>query len=338
MHITGIKQHIKGARNSANPSVKGRQTAPRFISMEKSTDKPNNGNGSTAPAVLQAEKDSPASAVEGAAEMSGAEPLTENAADMKKLEFTEECIKDMERPSGAEQDSPDAFKPEISERDCPNSMPLVMLTNKNSPEVCSFEMNNQCSTTTSLDMDCLVCFNKYNIYRVPKLLACQHAFCAVCLKLILRKEESTWIITCPLCRKATFVSGGLIRTLQNKEDIMELLENPDSSAEVHISATGLDSNSWTQSSRDALYRDENVPADNRLAIQRLVLLLLLVVILTILILPFIYSGLIKWVICLMLALGLVMSMVLCCTPKFYWRCNRDSLTSCHKETHITAIA
>ncbi|XP_009461710.1 PREDICTED: RING finger protein 186 [Nipponia nippon] len=187
-------------------------------------------------------------------------------------------------------------------------------------------------------MDCLVCFNKYSIYRVPKLLDCQHAFCAVCLKLILRKEERSWIITCPLCRKATFVAGGLVRTLQNKEDIMEHLENPNSNPEVHVSAVGLDSNSWTQASQDTLHGDENVPADNRLAIQRLALLLLLVVILTILILPFIYPGLIKWVICLLLSLGLVMSMVLCCTPKFSWRCNRDSLTSCHKETHITAIA
>ncbi|XP_074017906.1 E3 ubiquitin-protein ligase RNF186 [Numenius arquata] len=306
--------------------------------MEKSTDKVNNGQGSTAPAVPQAEKDHPAPAAEGAAEISRAGALTENAADIKTLEFTEECIKDMERPSGAEHDSPDAFKPAILEQDCPNSEPLVMLTNKNSPEGFGLETNHQCSSATSLDMDCLVCFNKYNIYRVPKLLDCQHAFCAVCLKLILRKEENTWIITCPLCRKATFVSGGLIRTLQNKEDIMEHLENPDLNLEVHISAVGLDSNSWTLSSQDALYREEDVPADNRLAVQRLVLLLLLVVILTILILPFIYSGLIKWVICLMLGLGLVMSMVLCCTPKFYWRCNRDSLTSCHKETHIAAIA
>ncbi|XP_049672286.1 E3 ubiquitin-protein ligase RNF186 [Accipiter gentilis] len=338
MHTTAIKQHIKGARNSAKPSAKGRQTAPRFISMEKSTDKLNHENGSTAPGVPQAEKDSPAPTAEGAAEMSRAGPLTENTADVKRLGFTEEHIKEIERPSGTEQGSPDAFKPSISERDCPNSKPLIMLMNTNSPEVHSFEVNHQCSTTTSIDMDCLVCFNKYNIYRVPKLLDCQHAFCAVCLKLILRKEESTWIITCPLCRKATSVSGGLIRTLQNKEDIMEHLENPDSNPEVHVSAIGLDSNSWTQTSQDALYRDENIPADNRLAIQRLVLLLLLVVILTIVILPFIYSGLIKWVICLLLTLGLVMSIVLCCTPKFYWRCNRDSLTSSHKETHITAIA
>ncbi|KAM7083808.1 E3 ubiquitin-protein ligase RNF186 [Ciconia maguari] len=338
MHTTGIKRHIKGARNSANPSDKGRPTALRSTSMEKSTDELNHENGSTAPGVPQAEKDSPVPTVEGAAEMSRAGPLTENTADVKRLGCTEERIKEMERPSGTERDSPNAFKPAILQRDCPNSKPLVTLTSSNSPEVCSFEMNHQCSTTTSVDMDCLVCFNKYNIYRVPKLLDCQHAFCAVCLKLILRKEESAWIITCPLCRKVTSVSGGLIRTLQNKGDIMEHLENSDSNPEVHVSAIGLDSNSWTQTSHDALHRDENAPADNRLAIQRLVLLLLLVVILTILILPFIYSSLIKWVICLMLTLGLVMSMVLCCTPKFYWRCNRDSLTSCHKETHITAIA
>ncbi|XP_010156758.1 PREDICTED: RING finger protein 186, partial [Eurypyga helias] len=143
-------------------------------------------------------------------------------------------------------------------------------------------------------MDCLICFNKYSIYRVPKLLDCQHAFCAVCLKLILSKDGSTWIITCPLCRKATSVPGGLIRTLQNKGDIMEHLENPDSNPEVHVSVPGLDSNSWAQTSPDALNGEENVPADNRLAIQRLVLFLLLVVILTILILPFIYSSLIKW--------------------------------------------
>lgn len=337
MHTRGIKQLIKGARNSGNPSAKGRQTALRFISMEKSTDKLDE-NGSTALGAAQAEKDSPAPAAEHAAEMSRAEAPAENATDVKTLELTAEHSKEMERPSGTEQDSPDSIKTAILEGDCANPKPLVMLTNSNSPEECSVDMNQQCPTTTTIDTDCLICFNKYNIYRVPKLLDCQHAFCAVCLKLILRKEENTWIITCPLCRKATSVSGGLIRTLQNKEDIMEHLENPDSNAEVHVSAIGLDSNSWTHCSQDTLYRAENIPADNRLAIQRLVLLLLLVVILTILILPFIYSGLIKWVICLMLTLGLVLSMVLCCTPKFYWWCKRDLLASSQKETHIAAIA
>ncbi|XP_009867257.1 PREDICTED: RING finger protein 186 [Apaloderma vittatum] len=303
--------------------------------MEKSSDELNPENRATAPG---AGKDGPAPPAEDAAEMSRAGPPRENAADAERLELAEELTKEMESPSGAERDSPDASKLTVSEGDCPNSVPLVTLTTSDPPDACSFEMNHPCPATVTVDLDCLVCFNKYNIYRVPKLLDCQHAFCAVCLKLILRKEETTWIITCPLCRKATPVSGGLIRTLRNKEDVMEHLENPDSHPEVHISAAGLDSSSWTPTHQEALYREENVPADNRLAVQRLVLLLLLVVILTILILPFMYSGLIKWVICLVLTLGLLMSMVLCCTPKFYWRCNRDSLTSCHKQTHIVAIA
>ncbi|NXA41844.1 RN186 protein, partial [Eudromia elegans] len=224
-----------------------------------------------------------------------------------------------------------------SERGCPHSEPLTTVANSSiSPGVFSSEMH---SPEASLpDMDCLVCFNRYNIYRVPKLLACQHAFCAVCLKLILRKEDKTWIITCPLCRRETVVLGGLIRTLHNKDNIMELLEKPDLTLETYISPAGLDSKSWTQTSQDTLPQEQNTPADNRLAIQRLVLLLLLLVILTILILPFLYSGLIKWVICLMLTLGVVMSLVLCCNPKLYCSCSRNSLTFCHKQTNISAIA
>ncbi|XP_009081216.1 PREDICTED: RING finger protein 186 [Acanthisitta chloris] len=187
-------------------------------------------------------------------------------------------------------------------------------------------------------MECLICFNKYDIYRVPKLLDCQHAFCAVCLKLILRKTENTWTITCPLCRKPTFVSGGLIRTLQNKEDILEHLEHLDLNPEPNVFVLGLDSSSWVQSSQDTLSTEENAAAGHSLAVQRLVLLLLLLVILALLILPFMYSGRVKWVICLLLSLGLVMSMVLCCAPKFHWRCRRDSATSCDKETHVVTIA
>lgn len=338
MHTTGIKEHIKGDRNLGNPSAKGRQTALRLISMEKSTDKLSSENEWTASGVPQAEKVSPAPTA-GAAGMSGAGPHAEIAPDVERLAFTEGHSKELESSPGTELDSPDALKAAFSEGDGLNAASLAMVTNPSSPEVRSSERNDQTSPTSSLaDMDCLVCFNKYNIYRVPKLLGCQHAFCAVCLKLILRKEENTWVISCPLCRKNTFVSGGLIRTLPNKEEIMDLLEHPDSCPEVHVSGIGLDSSSWAQSSQDVLNRDQTIPADNRLAVQRLVLLLLLLVILTILILPFIYSGMIKWVICIMLTLGLVMSMVLCCTPKFYWSCNGSSLRSCHKETHIAAIA
>ncbi|XP_009680915.1 E3 ubiquitin-protein ligase RNF186 [Struthio camelus] len=305
--------------------------------MEKSTGKLNSENESTTPGVPQLEKGSPEPATECTSGTSTAGPLIENAADVKKLGFTEERAKETERLPGTELDSPDGFKPAASERDCLNSKPPTMVMNFSiSSEVLSSET---CSPKTSIaDMDCLVCFNRYNIYRVPKLLDCQHAFCAVCLKLILRKDDRTWIITCPLCRKETAVLGGLIRTLHDKDDIMDHLENPNLTPEIHISPTGLDSNSWTQTSQDALYGEQNIPADNRLAIQRLALLLLLVVILTILILPFLYFGLIKWVICLMLTLGVIMSLVLCCNPKFYFSCNGNSLTSCHKETNIPATA
>uniref|UniRef100_A0A8B9PWR9 RING-type domain-containing protein n=1 Tax=Apteryx owenii TaxID=8824 RepID=A0A8B9PWR9_APTOW len=337
MHTTGIKQHIKGARNSASHSAKGRQTALRLISMEKSTDKLNSENESTTPGVPQLEKGSPEPAAECTSGTSTVGALIENAADVKRLGFTEEQAKEMERLPGTELDTPDGFIPAASERDCPNSKPPTTVTNFSiSAEVFSSEMHSP--KTFIADMDCLVCFNRYNIYRVPKLLDCQHAFCAVCLKLILRKDDKTWKITCPLCRKETVVLGGLIRTLHDKDDIVDYLENPDLTPEMHISPTQLDSNSWTQTSQDTSHREQNIPAGNRLAIQRLVLLLLLVVILTILILPFLYSGLIKWVICLMLTLGVIMSLMLCCNPRFYCSCNGNSLTSCHKETNIAAIA
>lgn len=301
--------------------------------MEKSTDKPNKENRSSAPGVVQAEADSPVPVAGGAAEMSGAGSVTQNSKHEKRVEFTEE----MERPSGTESDCPAAFKPAVLEQDSPNPGPLAVLTNTSSPEMSTSELNQQCSDTAILDMDCMICFNKYSICRVPKLLDCQHAFCAVCLKLILRKEEKTWTITCPLCRKATFVSGGLIRTLQNKEDILERLENLDPNPEVYVCAMGLDSNSWTQSSQDILNTEENSPAHTSLVVQRLVLLLLLGVILAILILPFMYSGRVKWVICLLLTLGLLMSMMLCCTPKFHCKC-KDSTTSCDKEIHVVTVA
>ncbi|XP_030144946.4 E3 ubiquitin-protein ligase RNF186 [Taeniopygia guttata] len=306
--------------------------------MVKSTDKPNKENSSSAPGVLQAEADRAAPVAGGAAEMSGAGSVTQNSEREKRVGFTEECTEEMERPSGTERDSPAAFKPAVLEQDSPNSRPLAALMDTNSPEMSTLELNHQCSDTATLDMDCMICFNKYSIYRVPKLLDCQHTFCAVCLKLILRKEENNWTITCPLCRKPTLVSGGLIRTLQNKEDILERLENLDSNPEVYICAMGLDGNSWTRSSQDILNTEENSPAHSSQAVQRLLLLLLLGVILAMLILPFMYSGRVKWVICLLLTLGLLMSVVLCCTPKLHYRCKKDSPASCDKEIHVVTVA
>ena len=63
---------------------------------------------------------------------------------------------------------------------------------------------------TEGDLECLVCREPYSGIRPPKLLGCQHAFCAVCLKLLLCVQGDAWSIPCPLCRKVTTVPGGLV--------------------------------------------------------------------------------------------------------------------------------
>nr|XP_056721456.1 E3 ubiquitin-protein ligase RNF186 [Euleptes europaea] len=183
------------------------------------------------------------------------------------------------------------------------------------------------------DMDCLICFNRYSASRLPKLLACQHAFCAVCLKLILRNEDHTWIIACPLCRKSTVVFGGLICSLRDKEDILGRLESPDPEAEVPCPPrpTGTSPANRRSSSGD------QEPRSNRASAKRLVLLLLLVALLIALILPFMYTGLLKWALCSVTVLGLIMSGVLCCNPS--WSCSDLSMPPWRKkEGHAASVA
>uniref|UniRef100_A0A8C8S8C5 Ring finger protein 186 n=1 Tax=Pelusios castaneus TaxID=367368 RepID=A0A8C8S8C5_9SAUR len=202
------------------------------------------------------------------------------------------------------------------------------------------ETNDQHTSKASIsDMDCLICFNKYNICRMPKLLACQHAFCEVCLKLILHNEDNTWMITCPLCRKATVVFGGLIRTLRDKEDIGGCLENPCPDIEICLSPEGLKGPDGCQSSHAIIYENQDILNSNQTAVRRLVLLLLLVVILIIVVLPFVFTGMIKWVLCFLLTLGMIMSLVLCCNPNFGCSSFGISLSLFHKkESHIASIA
>ncbi|XP_025042918.2 E3 ubiquitin-protein ligase RNF186 [Pelodiscus sinensis] len=273
--------------------------------------------------------------------------LGPSAADLDRLQTTKEEAADKicpgsSSPSATDLDNPDASKLPASKMNCPNSVqpPVIVMDAPDSSKESVSEMDHQSSSKPSIaDMDCLICFNRYNIYRRPKLLACQHAFCEVCLKLILQNEDSTWMILCPLCRKPTVVFGGLIRTLPDKEDIVGHLENPCPHAEVHLSPEGLDGIGGTQSSHATIYENQDIPSSNQLAVQRFVLLLLFVVILIILVLPFMFTGLIQWVLCLMLILGLIMSLVLCCNPSFNWRSFGISVPLCHKkESNIISIA
>ncbi|XP_030042132.1 E3 ubiquitin-protein ligase RNF186 [Microcaecilia unicolor] len=160
-------------------------------------------------------------------------------------------------------------------------------------------------------MDCPVCFSRYNSNRAPKLLACQHIFCAICLKLLLRNEDGTWLITCPLCRTSTVVFGGLICSLQTREDLMD---STSSNFGVQLSpqSVACPAESSNGGSPDPDDDESNITATAR----RLVVLLLILVIVVMIILQFIYSGLLKWVLCFMIIVLVIMSVVLCSRVNF----------------------
>ncbi|XP_063173382.1 E3 ubiquitin-protein ligase RNF186 [Candoia aspera] len=191
----------------------------------------------------------------------------------------------------------------------------------------------QCPFRVSInDMDCLICFNRYSRARLPKVLACQHTFCAACLKSILRNEDRTWIITCPLCRKATVISGGLICSLQNQAHVMEQLGSPDPDTEM---AGPLGTAGACHSQHPSLEMQPQDGGDTSpAATKRLILLLLLVSLLIVLILPFMDTGLLMWSLCFMMLLGAILSSVLCWDPR--WTCPSLSLPLCTKKVSQVA--
>lgn len=197
------------------------------------------------------------------------------------------------------------------------------------PQQCS-----QCTPRASVaEMDCLICFNRYSASRLPKLLACQHAFCAVCLKLILRNEDCTWIITCPLCRKSTIVFGGLICSLRDKEDVLGRLDSPDPEVAVACPPQPVATNRANRCSISV----NSEPQSHRAVAKRTVLVLLLVIMLIALVLPFMCTGLLKWALCSAVVLGLIISAVLCCSPS--WNCSDCSWPLWRKkETHVVSVA
>lgn len=202
-----------------------------------------------------------------------------------------------------------------------------------SPAPATEPNHRQPSKDSVTDMDCPICFNRYSTCHRPKLLACQHSFCAICMKLILRNEDHTWVITCPLCRKVTVVFGGLICSLHDKDDLFERLGNPDPETGAPGAVDCLATNPASgQTISGSLELSDG--GSNRIAAKRLLLLLLLVAMLVALVLPFIYAGILKWALCFTVALGLAMSAVLCCDP--VWRCSDFSLLSWgRKENHST---
>lgn len=189
------------------------------------------------------------------------------------------------------------------------------------------------------DLECLVCREPYNCARSPKLLNCQHTFCAVCLKLLLCVQEDTWSIPCPLCRKVTAVPGGLICSLRDQEAMVGRLPYP----EVRLCPQRL-VGSAASAARPANWTGEDeqdVVSVNRVAARRLAVHLLLLALLIVLILPFIYPGVIRWVLAFVIALALLMSTLFCCHPQSQsssWPCPRTLFCREQKQTQITSIA
>ncbi|XP_048417687.1 E3 ubiquitin-protein ligase RNF186-like [Stegostoma tigrinum] len=96
-------------------------------------------------------------------------------------------------------------------------------------------------SASATEQDCPICFNKYDSFiRKPKLLACQHCFCAICLKIMVSVEDGSWVVTCPLCRRSTLVMEALISNLPDNPRLMGILSRrmsafPESVPEVLLS-------------------------------------------------------------------------------------------------------
>ncbi|XP_045155105.1 E3 ubiquitin-protein ligase RNF186 isoform X1 [Echinops telfairi] len=143
------------------------------------------------------------------------------------------------------------------------------------------------------ELECLVCRESYSCARPPKLLGCQHVFCAVCLKLLLCVQDDTWSLTCPLCRKVTSIPGGLICSLRDPEGMRGQLAHR--CLEVQLCPQGLADPATSAAGHPNLEGEDGQDAmsANRTAARRLAAHLLFLVLLIILILPFVYPGVIR---------------------------------------------
>ncbi|XP_004679418.1 PREDICTED: RING finger protein 186 [Condylura cristata] len=191
------------------------------------------------------------------------------------------------------------------------------------------------------DLECLVCREPYGSARPPKLLSCQHAFCAVCLKLLLCVQSDTWSISCPLCRKATAVPGGLICSLRDQEAVVGWLTW--SHPEVRLCPQGLGDPATQAAGHPGVAgEDGQDPASaNRMAARGLAAHLLLLVLLIMLILPFIYPGAVRWVLTLIIALALLMSSLFCYHSSCQgscWPAPRTVLCREQKHSEVSSIA
>ncbi|XP_007121638.1 E3 ubiquitin-protein ligase RNF186 [Physeter macrocephalus] len=195
--------------------------------------------------------------------------------------------------------------------------------------------------STDGDLECLVCREPYSSARRPKLLGCQHTFCAVCLKLLLCVQDDTWSIACPLCRKVTAVPGGLICSLRDQEAMLGRLARP--GPEVRLCPQGLVNPATLIAGHPSLAGEDEQDTEsaNCLAARRLAAHLLLLALLVALTLPFIYPGVVCWMLSFIIVLALLLSMLLCCGRSSQGsRCSSPRTLFCReqKPSEISSVA
>ncbi|XP_006883746.1 PREDICTED: RING finger protein 186 [Elephantulus edwardii] len=191
------------------------------------------------------------------------------------------------------------------------------------------------------DLECLVCREPYSCSRPPKLLGCQHAFCAICLKLLLCIQDNTWSITCPLCRKVTAVPGGLICSLRDQKVMRAPLTHHGSEVQLHPQGLVASGTSAVGHLNLVGEDEQDTMSANRMAARRLVAHLLLLVLLVILILPFVYPGVIRWVLAFIIGLALLMSTLFCCHSSSQgscWLSPKTLLCRERKQSQISSVA
>ncbi|KAM9244240.1 E3 ubiquitin-protein ligase RNF186 [Dugong dugon] len=195
--------------------------------------------------------------------------------------------------------------------------------------------------SAGVDLECLVCREPYSCTRPPKVLGCQHTFCAICLKLLLCVQDNTWSITCPLCRKVTVIPGGLICSLRDQKAMRGQLVRP--VPEVHLCPLGLADPATSAAEHPNLVGEDGQDAmsTNRIAARRLVAHLFLLILLIIFILPFVYPGFIRWVLTFIIGLALLMSTLFCCYSSSQgscWPCSTILFCRERKHGQISSIA
>ncbi|XP_048417552.1 RING finger protein 223 [Stegostoma tigrinum] len=75
-------------------------------------------------------------------------------------------------------------------------------------------------------LECTICFSSYdNVFKTPKLLQCQHAFCLECLARLAASvpaDQSSDII-CPLCRSQTVLPDNGTPALKTSQELLSQL-------------------------------------------------------------------------------------------------------------------